>query len=52
MLLKSLIEIDGHDIAPQDDEQTNDLLREYHQKNITGRAEIRKMLRSEGIMMR
>lgn len=52
MFLKSLIDMDTVTVAPQDDERTNDLLRAYHQKNITGRVEIRKMLRTEGIMMR
>ena len=41
-----------HGVAPQDDERTNDLLQEYHHKNITGRVEIQKMLRTEGITMR
>lgn len=44
--------MDGHGVAPQDDERTNEILREYHRKNITGRLEIQKMLRTEGIVMR
>ena len=39
-------------LASVDDECVNNLLREYHQKNITNRVTISKLLGTEGITMR